>query len=98
MPDFDEVIFGLVGEDAIIGGTEVSGIFHRRYREIQLQDGSIAGLDLSFDCQVTDEVLALVRGDLVVFEGENYPFIQPFPEGGDESGLIILELGRALTT
>ena len=98
MPEFDEVVFGLVGEDAIIGGTEVDGIFHRRYREIVLQDGSVAGLDLSFDCQVTAEVLALERGDLVAFEGDNYPFIRAFPEGGDESGLIVLELGRKLET
>lgn len=94
MADFDEVIFGLVGEAAIIGGAEVKGAFHRRYREIVLQDGSIAGLDLSFDCQVTAGVLALKRGDLVAFEGQNYPVIRMFPEGGDESGLVIIELGR----
>ena len=98
MPEFDEVIFGILGDDAIIGGTEVKGCFHRRYREVQLQDGSVAGLDLSFDCQVTAEVLALARGDYVVFEDENYPFIRAYPEGGDESGLCILELGRAITT
>lgn len=94
MPDFDEVIFGLVGDSAIIGSTEVKGCFHRRYREIILQDGSVAGLDLSFDCQVQAVVTTLQRGDPVTYDGVAYPFIRAYPEGGDESGLCVLELGR----
>jgi hypothetical protein len=94
MPEIREMIFGIIGDRASIGSDEVKGKFFRRYREIQLPDGSVSALDISFDCQVSDIVLALVEDDPITIKGTQYKFRRHIPIGGDESGLITLELKR----
>jgi hypothetical protein len=93
MSEFREVIFGILGEIAVISGQEVKGRLHRKYREIELRDGNIVGLDLSFDCQYQVFMGSLSPGDALTVEGGNYRFIRRIPPEGDESGLVILELG-----
>lgn len=94
MPAIRERVWALLGDLAIIGALNVRGKFNRRYREIQLQDGMIAGLDLSFDCNVSAEILAMAENDPVTIDGVVYRFLRRVPPGGDESGLVTLELKR----
>ena len=95
MPEIRSLVFGIIGDVATIGTTEVKGKFFRRYREVALPDGQIAGLDLSFDCNVSATVLALQEDDEVEIDGTAYRFCRHVPPGGDESGLVVLELKRA---
>lgn len=95
MPDIRTEVFGLIGDVMSIGTSDVTGKFFRRYREVALPNGQIAGLDLSFDCNVSDEVLALVEDDEVEIDGTTYRFCRHVPPGGDESGLVVLELKRS---
>jgi hypothetical protein len=92
MPEIREMIFGVIGDRAFIGSEEVKGKFFLRYREIQMPDGSISALDISFDCQVSDIVLALVEDDTITIKSTQYKFRRHIPIGGDESGLCTLEL------
>jgi len=92
MPEIREMVFGIIGDRASIGSDEVKGKFFRRYREIQLPDGSVSALDISFDCQVSDIVLALKEDDTITIKGTQYKFRRHVPTGGDESGLVALEL------
>lgn len=94
MPEHRELVWGILGDRMVIGSTEVKGKFFRRYREIQMPDGSVSALDLSFDCNVSDEVLALEEDDVVTIQDTEYRFRRHIPEGGDESGLVVLELKR----
>jgi len=96
MPDIDPEIFAEIGETLVIGSNEHKGIFYKLHREIVLRDGSIAALDISFDCQIAEDILALSEGDQVTVEGDEYRFIRRLPDDGDESGLVIIELGRIL--
>lgn len=96
MAEYREVIFGILGETLVIGSTERKGKFFKRHREIVLRDGSIAALDISMDCQADAEILALEENDEVTIEGDAYRFIRRLPDQGDESGKVILELGRIL--
>lgn len=92
MPEHRDLVWGILGEVALIGSTEIKGKFFKRYREIQMPDGSISALDLSFDCNVTAEVLALQEDDAVTINGTEYRFRRHVPIGGDESELVTLEL------
>jgi len=94
MPVIRDRVWQLIGDLAIIGTSDVRGKFFRRYREILLQDGSIAGLDLSFDCNVSGDILALVENDEIILQGTTYRFLRRVPPNGDESGLVTLELKR----
>ena len=95
MPEIRDLVFGTIGDVMSIGTSDVKGKFFRRYREVALPDGQIAGLDLSFDCNVSDEVLALAEDDEVEIDGTTYRFCRHVPPGGDDSGLITCELKRA---
>jgi hypothetical protein len=92
MPEIREMVFGIIGDRAAIGSEEIKGKFFRRYREIQLPDGSVSGLEISFDCQVSDTVLALEEGDTITIKETQYKFRRHVPIGGDETGLCTLEL------
>lgn len=94
MPSIRTRVWELIGDVATIGTSEVRGKFYRRYREIGLPDGTIMGLDLSFDCNVTADILALQEDDTITVEGVEYRFQRRTPPGGDESGLVTLELKR----
>jgi hypothetical protein len=96
MSEFREVIFGILGETAVIADVEHKGRFFNRYRIIELRDGSIAALDISFDCQVTAQVLALTEGDNVTIDATDYRFIKRLPDRGDESGKCTIELGTKM--
>lgn len=91
-------LFEAMGETAHIDGVEHAGMFNRRHREMQLDDGTLVGIDLSFDCDYTDQVAELVEGDpveIVESNGERtrYCFRRRIPEKGDETKRVILELG-----
>lgn len=97
MPEFREVVFGILGETAVIAGNEVKGKFYNRYREIDYQNGTIVGLDISFDCQWRAFMATLNEGDALTVEGASYRFLRRIPDAGDESGKVTLELGSAAT-
>lgn len=98
----DAEIFEDIGEILRVGDVEIPGIFVKRPREIAISDdGSFVGVELSFDCQVSDAVGSLERGDEVSViardeEGDEdlgtYRFVRRLPPQGDESGLVVLEL------
>jgi len=94
MPEIRELVFGTICDRAVVAGFEIKGKFYKRYREVVLPNGSIAGLDLSFDCQVSETILELEEDDEVEVQGTAYKFRRHLPEGGDESGLVTLELKR----
>lgn len=96
MPEIDASIFDAIGETLSVGTNETNGMFYDRHREIELRDGSMSALDISFDCQIADWILALDEGDMVTVEGNEYRFLRRLPDGGDESGLVIIELGTKL--
>lgn len=85
------------GETLVSGTNEIVGAFNKGHREIEMRDGSIAALDISFDCQIADWIAALGEGDPVTVEGTSYRFVRRIPDGGDETGLVIIELGSVLT-
>lgn len=101
--EVDASIFSEIGEILRFGSLEAPGIFHKSYREIEYPSGYIVGLALSFDCTWADWMLTLVEGDTVSAHGLNeagaevdlgeFRFIRRVPPYGDESGLVILELG-----
>jgi hypothetical protein len=93
MSEFREVIFGILGETLINGSHEHKGRFFNRYREIEFADGSFAALEISFECQKSDDLLALTENEQVTVEGNTYRFIRRLPDQGDESGKLIIELG-----
>jgi len=101
MPGIDATIFAAIGETAVIDGQEVKGIFTKRYREIEGRDGSIVGLDISFDCQHQAFMDDLAPGDTITIKvadddaGVDYKFRRQLVRRGDESGLIIMELASA---
>lgn len=104
MPVIDALIFGAIGETAIFGGNEAAGIFSNKYREIEYPNGTIVGLDISFDCQWQAFMGSLAEGDAVTITypgtdraSESYRFLRRLPATGDESGLTIMELGSVLT-
>ena len=96
MAAIDAQIFAEIGDTMLVGSVEVKGIFYRRYRELQLPDGGVAALDLSFDCQRNATVLGLQQGDEVEIKGDVYRFERHVPVKADESGLVTLELGTKL--
>lgn len=92
----DRAIFRALGETLVYGSVAVTGIFYKRYRVVELDNGAIAAFDLSFDCQFSD-VNTLVEGDTVeVFADDKsmgtFKFRRHFPEGGDESGKVTCDL------
>ncbi len=107
MPAIDAEIFAALGNEGMaevmtIGTDDVPGIFFNRYRELETRDGGFVGLELSFDCQITDAVRALTKADTVEIRdaqaetGATYRFERRVPDAGDESGLVTVELGRVL--
>ena len=103
MRGIDAELFAELGEVMLIGSVEVPGVFINRPREIEMTDGTFVGLSISFDCQMIEKVQNLERGALVKIIGNDdegntqplgtYTFQRRVPEQGDESGLVILELG-----
>jgi hypothetical protein len=103
MPDIDDTIFDEIGETLVSGTNEAKGIFQNKYREVEYPNGTIVGLDISFDCQWQSWMDSLSEGDAVTIEftdtdkaDESYVFRRRLPRTGDESGLVILELGRSM--
>lgn len=96
--EHDALIFEKIGDTLTFGSDSLKGIFYSRYRQIELDDGSVIALDVSFDCQVTGHewVLNLVEDDEVVVAGTTYRFGRRLPERGDESGLVTLALKEAV--
>lgn len=92
-------IFEAIGEVMLVGSTEVQGIFNKKPREIQVDNGALVGLGLTFDCQYSDTVASLMEGDEVkikmnnVDTPETYFFMRRIPADGDETGRVIIELG-----
>jgi GrpB-like predicted nucleotidyltransferase (UPF0157 family) len=99
MKTVDAKIYAAIGELAHIGSTNVPGIFSKKYLEVQLENGTVAGLAISFSCQYDDVVAALTAGtniDVLNQDGVvmgTYKFIRHVPPGGEESGRVHLELG-----
>lgn len=91
-------IFDRLGEVAIIDGVEHKGIFNRRYQEVAIQDGVVVGVELSFACSFTQQVAELQEGDPIHIDVDGdgkqcrFCFRRRFPEQGDETGRVILEL------
>lgn len=82
----------------MIGSVPVKGVFTNRYREIELADTTIVGLQKSFDCQYSETIAGLVEGDDIEILGNGvslgtHRFMRRLPPQGDESGKVILELG-----
>ena len=95
MSEHDAVIFGAIGEVAVIRGTRVSGVYRHQYREVQIEGGdTVEGLAISFACQITPAIRLLQDGDKLTIEGQgDFLFLRRVPTEGDESGLVYLELG-----
>lgn len=93
MAQVDADIFAAMGDTATINGTDVQGMFHNGYREVETENGPLIGLYISFDTQYTVLIGNLQRGDDVKIDGTNYAFQRRLPEKGDESGKVTLELG-----
>jgi hypothetical protein len=103
MPEIDESIFDEIGETLVSGANEAKGIFQNKYREIEYPNGTIVGLTISFDCQWQNWMAALAEGDSVTIQytgtekaDETYRFLRRLPVTGDESGLVVMELGTVL--
>lgn len=107
MATHDAEIFAALGAEGLgevmaIGTDEIPGVFFNRYRELETRDGGFVGLELSFDCQITDPIRNLANGDTVEIRnaqaetGATYRFERRVPDAGDESGLVTVELGRVL--
>lgn len=103
MPEIDDAIFDEIGETLVSGANEAKGIFQNKYREIEYPNGSIVGLDISFDCQWQSWMSDLSEGDSVTIQftgtekaNETYRFLRRIPQAGDESGLVVIELGSVL--
>jgi hypothetical protein len=94
MRDIRREIFEDIGEVMVIGSSQIPGKFFRRSRELEFDDGSVATLALSFDCQHTPILEKLEEGVTVQIKGHGYfRFLRSLPPGGDESGLVHVELG-----
>lgn len=100
--EIDAEIFEEIGEVMISGSIETRGVFFNRPRSVGNSEGEFVGLELSFDCQLSDHVGELVRGDLVQIVARDdaglerdlgtYAFQRRVPDAGDESGLVHIEL------
>lgn len=104
MPEIDALIFDKIGEVGVFGEHEAVGVFSNKYREIEYSNGTIVGLDISFDCQWQSWMADLTEGDAVTIQypgsdkaSESYRFIRRVPVKGDESGLTVMELGTVQT-
>lgn len=83
-----------ISDDLILpSGDIIRGRFFLGHREIELRDGSIAALEISFSGPATSEVLRLVENELVRYRGVAYRFVRRLPNRGDETGRVVLELG-----
>jgi hypothetical protein len=101
--EIDASIFSEIGEVLRFGSLEASGILHKAYREIEFPSGYVVGLAISFDCTWSDWMGSLTEGDEVSVYGldasqtevalGSFRFIRRIPPDGDESSLVILELG-----
>lgn len=101
--EVDASIFEDSGEILRFGSNEAPGILNKSYREIEYPSGFVVGLAISFDCTWADWMATLTEGDEVSAHGLNeagsevdlgsFRFVRRIPPGGDESGLVILELG-----
>jgi len=93
-------IFDRLGEVASIDGVDHKGIFNRRYQEVAIQDGVVVGLEFSFACSYTQKVAELQEGDPIFIDVDGdgkvcrFCFRRRFPEEGDETKRVILELSR----
>jgi hypothetical protein len=94
MRDHDAVIFEAIGEVLRIGTTDVPGIFFNEHRDVSFAEGGVMGLEISFDCTISDAVSALEENEEVeIVEHGTFIFLRRIPDAGDESGLVTLELG-----
>jgi hypothetical protein len=96
--DIDASIYDAIGEVMLVGVVSVPGVFHKDYAEKTLADGTvIAGLAIYFHCQLNDTVAALNEGDAVTVQvgstSTAYRFLRRYPNDGDETGRVTLELG-----
>lgn len=105
MRDIRTDVFASIGEVLIApNGSEVPGKFYNRPHELPITDGSFQGLQISFHCNLDDTVAVLQRGDLVRIVSRDelgnerdlgqYRFRHRHPDAGDESGLVVLDLGE----
>ena len=93
MEKYDRKIFDSVGDAISHGSVEVQGVFYRIERQVQIEQGLVTTLELSFDCRYSD-VSNLVEGDTVtlVRTAETFTFRRFIPDKGDETGRVTLEL------
>jgi hypothetical protein len=101
--ELDAQIFADIGELMLVDSAEIPGVFFKRPRELDMSDGTFVGVDISFDCQITDAVAALERNDSVSIVGRDdaggerdlgtYLFQRRLPNNADESGRVTCELG-----
>ena len=93
----DARIFGSrIGDVALIGSTDVPGLFITMPAEVQLSAGTAVKLDISFQCQMERVIAELERDDEVEVNGETYRFLRRVPDRGREDGSVHLELGTFL--
>jgi hypothetical protein len=87
----------LSDELTLPSGATVRGRFFSTYTEFELGEGEAAiGLDISFRCRATPEVLALTENELVRIYGKRYRFVRRYPNEGDHTERTILALGNLL--
>jgi hypothetical protein len=91
----DGRVFGSrIGDAMLIGSTRIEGAFFDVPRDLELPNGSIRALALSFDCHYDASIGRLSAGDLVQIEGRGrYRFMSEVIPGGDHSGKTTVELG-----
>lgn len=82
---------------ALIGTEPLAGAYFSEAREIEMPDGSLRGVQQSFECQYVPIIATLVRGDIIAIDdyGE-FRFLREMQPGGDESGKTVIELGVQL--
>ena len=98
----DLEIFEEIGELMLVGSLEIPGMFFNQPRQVDSGEGAFIGVDVSFDCQITPAIVALVPDELVRIvarddEGNErdlgtWALQARIPDKGDESGLVVLDL------
>src|SRR5688572_19821500 len=105
--EIDGSIFSEIGEVLRFGSLEAPGIFRNAYREIEYPTGTVVGLAISFDCtwaawmatlepDVDEVSIVGLDDDEAEVDLGTFRFIRRIPPEGDESGLVILELGTVV--
>lgn len=87
----------IVREVITAAGVDIEGAFEREAIDVNLGDGAISSIALTFACPWRDELAGLSEQDIVsIADIGQFRFVRAIPPGGDESGWVTLQLGELL--